>query len=126
MGVFAGSVLKGMVAALAIYGFAIGLFLPPNMSLILGSGSREGEGVASSVMMTLRNVGAVLGVAILGTIAVQVILMVMGGHYVQAPTPAQLAPGFHEAFLAGVVICIIVAVISVFISEKRESSGAGE
>jgi EmrB/QacA subfamily drug resistance transporter len=113
-----------MVAALAIYGFAIGLFMPPNMSLILGSGSRDGEGgVASSVMMTLRNVGAMLGVAILGTIAVQVILGVMGGHYVQAPTPDQLAPGFHAAFLAGMVVCLIVAGISVFISEKRESGG---
>ena len=100
--------------------------MPPNMSLILGSGSREGEGgVASSVMMTLRNVGAMLGVAILGTIAVQVILGVMGGHYVQAPTPDQLTPGFHAAFLAGVVVCLIVAGISVFISEKREKSGTG-
>ena len=59
------------------------------------------------------------GVAILGTIAVQAILMAMGGTYAEEPAPAQLAPGFHAAFLAGMVICIIVAVISASLSEQR-------
>jgi hypothetical protein len=43
----------------------------------------------------------------------------MGGHYVEDATPAQKVPGFHAAFLAGMVVCVIVVVISVFIREGR-------
>jgi hypothetical protein len=51
-------------------GFAVGVFMPPTMSLILGAGKKEEGGVASGVMMPLRNVGAVPGVALLGTVAI--------------------------------------------------------
>jgi EmrB/QacA subfamily drug resistance transporter len=115
-----------LLAALAVYGFAIGVFMPPNMSLILGSGRKESEGVASGVMMTLRNVGAVLGIAILGTVATHSILTGMGGHYTENATPALLVPGFHAAFLGGMIACLIVVVISVFIREERECAGPAE
>ncbi|OPY38317.1 MAG: putative transporter [Methanoregula sp. PtaU1.Bin051] len=115
-----------LVLALAVAGFAIGLFMPPNMSLILGSGRHEEGGVASSVMMTIRNVGAVLGVAILGTVAVTVILATVGGQYVVDAAPPLLVPGFRAAFLVGMAACLITAAISFFIKEQRAGAGAAK
>jgi MFS family permease len=75
MGLFAffdtGTGLPFIIVALALEGFAVGLFMPPNMRLIMSSGSRDLEGIASGMMMTLRNLGAVLGIALFGTIAMQ-------------------------------------------------------
>ncbi len=107
--------LPFIIAALALEGIAVGLFMPPNMSLILGSGSQGAGGVASGVMMTLRNAGAVLGIAILGSIAMQDFPGAMAG---QAPVPAVLVPGFHAAFVAGAALCLIVAVVSVFVKDR--------
>jgi EmrB/QacA subfamily drug resistance transporter len=115
--------LPFFIAALAMEGLAIGIFMPPNMTLILSCGSRECEGVASSVMMTLRNVGAVIGVAVLGTIAGQVILNALGGKITGSLQPAELAPGFQAAFLAGAVICLAVAAMSAGIREEKRVCG---
>jgi DHA2 family metal-tetracycline-proton antiporter-like MFS transporter len=111
-----------IVVALGLYGLAVGLFMPPNMSLILGAGSSGEEGVASGVMMTLRNIGAVLGIAVFGTIA-------MGGTAGSwagpNPSPAELVPGFRAAFLAGMAVCIIVVAVSASVGGKRAGPGAG-
>lgn len=117
----AGTGLVFIIATLFLEGVAVGLFMPPNMSLILGSGTQESGGVASGVMMTLRNAGGMLGIALFGTIAVQGFLAATAGQHMQAVAPALLVPGFHAAFLAGVLVCLIVAGVSVFVKEK--SSG---
>ena len=108
-----------IIAALALEGIAVGLFMPPNMSLILGSGGQEAGGVASGVMMTLRNFGAVLGIAVMGTIAMHGFPGAMAG---QAPAPDLLVPGFHAAFLAGVLICLAVTVAAVFVKEGNSGT----
>jgi EmrB/QacA subfamily drug resistance transporter len=113
-----------IIAALALEGIGVGLFMPPDMSLILGSGNREAEGVASGVMMTLRNMGAMLGIAILGTIAMYGAPGAMAGMGGQAADPAALVPGFHAAFLAGMIICILVVVVSGFVRENRTGADA--
>jgi EmrB/QacA subfamily drug resistance transporter len=96
-----------IIATLALLGIALGLFFPPNMSRILGSGCKAtsgGEGVASSTMMTIRNVGAVIGVALFGTIAVYVIEETMAVLGTQHLTPDIMVTGFSAAFLWGAVI----------------------
>ena len=120
----AGTGLPVIVTALAIEGFAVGMFMPPNMSLILGSGGRESGGVASGVMMTLRNVGAMLGIATLGTIAMQGFLGAAVVIPLPAPAAARLIAGFQAAFLAGMVICLLVAFLSAFIRWERRAISA--
>lgn len=107
-----------IIAALALEGLAVGLFMPPNMRLILGTGGGESGGVASGVMMTVRNVGAMLGIAVLGTIAMHGSANASGEAFPGA-APAALVPGFHAAFLAGAAACLAVAVIAVFVREER-------
>lgn len=103
-----------MVLTLAIEGCAVGLFMPPNMNLILSSETGEFEGVASGVMMMLRNVGGVIGIALFGTIAMQSILMKFGDHYARA-LPEEVMSGFQTAFSVGVVVCLMAAGISILI-----------
>jgi len=101
-----------IIATLVLFGIAIGIFFPPNMSLILGSGGSEGGGVASGVMMTLRNTGAVFGVALFGTIVVQVVSGLMIRSQVIDASPAILSAGFPAAFAGGIVLCLLAAVVS--------------
>ena len=89
------------------------------MSRILGAGARTGEGVASSVMMTLRNTGAVLGVALFGTIAIQLIAGMMAHRHAIRASPDILTMGFSVAFTAGILLCIVAAVISAVIRDEN-------
>ena len=72
-----------------------------------------------SVMMTLRNTGAVLGVALFGTIAMQVIAGTMAHRHVISASPDMLMMGFSVAFTAGTLLCIVAAVISAVIREEN-------
>jgi len=117
----AASALPFVIASLVLLGVAIGSFFPPNMNRILTAGARagEGEGVASGVMMTLRNTGAVLGVALFGTIAVQVIAGTMAQRHVIRASPDMLSMGFSVAFTAGILLCILAAAISGVIRDEN-------
>ncbi|MFA4848244.1 MAG: MFS transporter [Methanoregula sp.] len=108
-----------IIGAMALIGIAIGFFFPPNMSQILGSGGKEGEGVASSVMMTIRNTGSVFGVAIFGTIVVQVVIGMMAYRHVIAASPDVLSTGFSIAFSIGIILCLAGACLSAAVREER-------
>jgi len=111
-----------IIAALSLLGIAVGLFFPPNMSQILTDGGAEGEGVVSSVMMTVRNTGSVLGVALFSTIVVQVILGLAPN---AADATAGAIPlhvfvaGFHAAFIVGIILSIVTLVLSVAIVKRN-------
>jgi DHA2 family metal-tetracycline-proton antiporter-like MFS transporter len=110
-----------LVAALILLGVGIGIFVPPNMRLILGSGGTESGGVASAVMMTLRTAGAMFGVAVYGTIAMQGIFGSATGPALTA-APYQLVLGIQAAFLTGAIICLAVAIISLLTPEPGRTS----
>lgn len=111
-----------IIAALIIFGIAVGLFFPPNMSQILTDAGAEGEGVVSSVMMTIRNSGSVLGVALFSTIVVQVILG-LSPHDAAAAAgaipPHIFVAGFQVAFIFGIVLSIVTLVLSALIVKKK-------
>ncbi|PKL64230.1 MAG: MFS transporter [Methanomicrobiales archaeon HGW-Methanomicrobiales-3] len=100
-----------LVTVLVLLGVGIGLFVPPNMRLILGSGGAESGGVASAVMMTIRTAGALFGVAVSGTIAVQAVAGPAAGPALAASS-GQILPGIQAAFLLGAVICLAGVLIS--------------
>lgn len=53
-----------ILLGLAVVGLGIGTFAPPNNNALLGSASRQRQGIASGVLATARNVGASLGVGL--------------------------------------------------------------
>jgi DHA2 family metal-tetracycline-proton antiporter-like MFS transporter len=111
-----------IIAALILFGIAVGLFFPPNMSQILTDGGAEGEGVVSSVMMTIRNTGSVLGVALFSTIVVQVILGLSpraADATSGAIPPHIFVAGFQAAFIVGVILSIVSLALSVSIVKRK-------
>ncbi len=86
--------------ALLILGLSLGMFLPPNGSLVMAQSPAEKCGIASSLMMTARNVGTVIGIAVFETVfAAWVQLEGLFDGAVQSA--AYLTLGFHDAFLGG-------------------------
>jgi DHA2 family metal-tetracycline-proton antiporter-like MFS transporter len=105
-----------LAAALLLLGAGIGIFVPPNLRLILGSGGEQSGGVASAVMMTIRLAGSLFGVAVFGTIAAQAVAGSAAGP-VLATAGGQLVSGIQAAFLAGAVICLAVTLVSLVTPE---------
>ena len=53
-----------------IAGAGIGIFVPPNDSMLMGAVSRSQQGVAAGILATSRTVGMGMGVALAGVNAV--------------------------------------------------------
>jgi len=92
------SILYIAVTLLCV-GIALGIFFPPNMNQILGQSKKDEEGVGSSIMTTMKNVGETVGIALMGTIR-----PLYGGHKreLQPQYPGGADPdGDHRRGLCG-------------------------
>ncbi|MFF7333476.1 MFS transporter [Streptomyces sp. NPDC008150] len=58
-----------MCAGLLILGFGVSFTIPPLMTAVVGSVTREQAGIASGALNAARQTGAVVGVAVLGAVA---------------------------------------------------------
>ena len=89
----------GFAAAwLAIAGLGLGLAMPQAMNAALGALSAERSGSGSALISALRQVGATIGVAILGT----VLDSVYRGHLAVTGLPAATAALAKSSVVAGV------------------------
>jgi EmrB/QacA subfamily drug resistance transporter len=108
------SILYIAVTLLCV-GIALGIFFPPNMNQILGQSKKDEEGVGSSIMTTMKNVGETLGIALMGTIA---IFTVVTNEGFDPNTPVAQIPmgiiveGFAVAFVAAAVITVAAVILS--------------
>jgi EmrB/QacA subfamily drug resistance transporter len=62
------SSLESVIAGVLISGAGIGIFVPPNNSMLMGAVPRSRHGIASGILATARTVGMGLGVALAGVI----------------------------------------------------------
>ena len=93
-----------LVPPFVIAGLGMGLFFAPMARLTLGFAPRHLEGVASGTSNALRQLGTVLGVAVLGSI-----FSAYGGFgtpasFVDGLTPAMWVGAIVLAFGAGLVL----------------------
>ncbi len=100
--------------ALVILGLSLGMFLPPNSNLVMAQSPAEKCGIASSLMMTARNVGTVIGIAVFETVfSARVQMAGLSDGAVQGG--ASLIPltlGFHDAFLVGAGFSLLAVILS--------------
>jgi EmrB/QacA subfamily drug resistance transporter len=118
--------LPYIIVALAIEGVGIGLIMPANFNLIMRMSSSGDEGVISSLVNTVRNVGAVMGIAIFTLIFLSVIAA-------QGISPANIAAhslppkafvfGFHAIFLFGAAVGGLLLVLNLALRDKRQTPG---
>ncbi|MFZ1126988.1 DHA2 family efflux MFS transporter permease subunit, partial [Methanoregula sp.] len=104
-----------IAVTLLCVGIALGIFFPPNMNQILGQSKKDEEGVGSSIMTTMKNVGETLGIALMGTIA---LFTVVNSEGFDPKTPVAQIPmeiivtGFAVAFIAAAVISVVAVILS--------------
>jgi MFS family permease len=90
---------------LSLLGLGMGLFQPPNNSIIMGSLPKEQLGIAAGVMGTMRNIGMVIGVAVSGA--------VFSNRYVYyGNNQSSFLPAFKDAYIVSAIICAIAVLVS--------------
>ncbi len=116
--------------ALGIRALSEGMFTPANNKLIMSHSTPEKLGSVSSLLNTARYLGLVMGVVIFNTIfnytisneTAKILGVPLNGAYqLSAPTEI-LLQGFHNAFIAGLVISILIFVFSILTRENKEFS----
>jgi len=91
----------GFAAAwFAWFGLGLGLAMPQTMNAALSALSAEGSGSGSALISALRQVGATIGVAVLGTI----LDSVYRAHLTVAGLPAVAATSARSSVVAGVQV----------------------
>jgi hypothetical protein len=117
-------------AALTI-GVGLGLLFVPLSLVALAHVGEADTGVASSLLNAGRQVGAAIGLAVLGTVAWTVVANGARAHAAAGPTTrtavAQaayrhaLAAGFDRAFLVGAGIAVLLLVIAIVAIRVRRA-----
>ena len=91
----------GFTAAwFAAFGLGLGLAMPQTMNAALSALSAERSGSGSALISAMRQVGATIGVAVLGT----VLASVYRSHLVVTGLPAAVAAAAKSGVVAGVVV----------------------
>jgi MFS family permease len=110
-----------LVLSLVLMGFGVGGFVQSNSVQIMSYAKRDESGAVSSMMMTIRNMGSVMGVALFEMILAFGVLRQLPGSEVtsikEIPV-AILVSGFSFAFMAGAIICAI-AVAMIVVSREN-------
>ncbi len=99
---------------LSLLGLGMGLFQPPNNSIIMGSLPREQLGIAAGVMGTMRNTGMVIGVAVSGAVFSNRFV-----HY--GNIDSSFMPAFRDTYIVSAIICCIGMIVSLI--RRKENNG---
>lgn len=117
--------LPYIILALAIEGIGIGLVMPANFNRIMGMSSKGDEGVVNSLVSTVRNVGAVMGIAVFTLIFLSVI---EAQGLSRADIAAHALPeravtfGFHAVFLSGAALGGLLVVLNLATRDKKKAA----
>jgi len=102
-----------LVLPFAISGVGMAMFFAPTAALVLGTVRRSEEGIASGAANALRELGGVLGVAVLAS--------VFAGHGGYA-TPETFAQGLRPAVAVGGVVVGFAALVLLAVPRGRAQS----
>lgn len=114
--------------ALGIRAISEGMFTPANNKLVMSHSEPEKRGSLSSLLNTARYLGLVMGVVVFNSIFNYTInidtaeilgVPLNGAYHLSAPTEI-LLNGFHNSFIVGLVLSIIIFVFSILTRENRE------
>ena len=101
-----------IIAALALNGVGFGLFASPNTTAIMSMVPRNDVGIASSFLGTMRNLGSIVSMSIISTVA----SLLLANQPINQVSPADLTHVMRSCF----TISCIVACVSVFTSLQHK------
>ena len=127
-----GTYAGGLLGPSLITGAGLGLLFVPLSLVALARVGEADTGVASSLLNAGRQVGAAIGLAVLGTVAWTVAANGARAHAPAARTAAShaayqhaLAAGFDRAFLVGAGIAVLLLVIAIAAIRVRRADLSG-
>jgi EmrB/QacA subfamily drug resistance transporter len=109
------SSLPQVVASMLLLGVALGLFMAPNISYIMGSVPPDQLGVASGMVTTMRSLGVVTGVALLTTV-----YSTRAAKYSPTAGDEFVIPAFQDAFTFAALLCLVA--VGLALLRDREAS----
>lgn len=116
--------LTAIVPILVLLGIGIGMFQPPNNSMIMGAVPRDRLGTASALIATLRQVGISLGMATVATlysarIAAYQLELERQGLETSLAASMSIPPAFHDVLVIPIVMGLAVVFLSFFTAKER-------
>jgi len=113
-----------IIIALGLEGIGIGLIMPANFNLIMGMSAKGSEGVINSLVTTMRNIGAVMGIAFFTFIFLTVIAS--QGVSVEGVTAHSLPPkafgyGLHAVFFFGAAVGGLLLALNLAMRNRRKA-----
>jgi len=111
-----------VVWRLALFGLGTGIFQSPNNSAVMGSAPRPHLGVASGILVTVRNLGMVLGIATGGAVLYMSALPAALQRANLSPSEAAaFLSGLGHAYLIGVILSWAAVVTTLVRSRERKT-----
>ena len=103
-----------LLLALALIGVGYGMYAPPTLSIVLSLCPQK-QGQASSIMMTCRDMGVIIGTALFETVFGAIAQSESSIHQASSQI---IALGFHQVVLLGIMASLLALVISLAIRNK--------
>jgi len=122
----ASSSTMGIVTRLVLLGTARALYRSPNLIAILSSISMDRLGVAGGIYATMRHLGNIFGVALLGSFFNARLAFHLEGSYridlSQDLTSSSFLSAFHETFYLALLVAFIGLLMSAFQPEFKATN----
>ena len=112
-----------VAGSLVLLGVALGLFLSPNISFIMGAVPRDQLGVASGMVTTMRSLGVVTGVALLTAIYAARSAEYQPGAG-RPGTGAFVVPAFQDAFTFAATLCLVAVGLALIRGRRSKPTSA--
>ncbi len=100
--------------ALALMGIGYGMYAPPTLSTVVSQCPQK-RGLASSIMMTSRDMGVIAGIALFETVFSAA---TQGEASIHQASSQIVALGFHHAAALGIAASLMALIISLKIKDK--------
>jgi len=116
-----------MTLHLAICGFGFGLVIAPLATAVIDSAGGKERGIASSLIVTLRMIGMIIGLAAITSWGSGRFHLMTAGMTlseilaVPEELVASLLTLFHDFFLAGAVICLAAIIPAFWLGRQRRN-----
>lgn len=107
------SSIPQITVVFSLLGLSVGLFFPPNSTYVMSLASRELRSITASTYNVLKNIGMLLGISVLGSLAYTVAKSHFA-HLTGTPDVSReaLAIGFSAAMSGAVGLAVISAIAS--------------
>lgn len=111
----------------AFEGMALGVFGPPNNSIMMGNIPKNRLGTASALIATLRQIGFSIGMAITGTLyaarnTLYIKNFTLKGFSPEDAERAAIPPAFHDVLIISIILGVVVTFLCIYTRKRSETN----